>query len=120
MSNLLKVFGIYAMSAGLCAFMNAAEAAPTARGGHAGVRTGGVPTTTARMPSMPTLTLNNIGNIPGDLPNANTLIVINSDQLGLSQLYQLKGRIGRSDKQAYASCASLNFSGASALLFISG
>ena len=71
MSNLLKVFGIYAMSAGLCAFMNAAEAAPTARGGHAGVRTGGVPTT-ARMPSMPTLTLNNIGNIPGDLPNANT------------------------------------------------
>ncbi len=72
MANLLKVFGIYAMSAGLCAFMNAAEAAPTARGGHAGVRTGGVPTTTARMPSMPTLTLNNIGNIPGDLPNANT------------------------------------------------
>jgi len=37
-----------------------------------------------------------------DLPNANTLIVINSDMLGLSQLYQLKGRIGRSDKQAYA------------------
>lgn len=37
-----------------------------------------------------------------DLPNANTLIVINSDMLGLSQLYQLKGRIGRADKQAYA------------------
>ncbi len=37
-----------------------------------------------------------------DLPNANTLVVIDSDQLGLSQLYQLKGRIGRSDKQAYA------------------
>ena len=37
-----------------------------------------------------------------DLPNANTLIVINSDLLGLSQLYQLKGRIGRSDKQSYA------------------
>ncbi len=37
-----------------------------------------------------------------DLPNANTLIVINADMLGLSQLYQLKGRIGRSDKQAYA------------------
>lgn len=37
-----------------------------------------------------------------DLPRANTLIVINADMLGLSQLYQLKGRIGRSDKQGYA------------------
>lgn len=37
-----------------------------------------------------------------DLPNANTLIVINSDILGLSQLYQLKGRIGRSDKESFA------------------
>jgi len=37
-----------------------------------------------------------------DLPNANTLIVINSDMLGLSQLYQLKGRIGRSDRESYA------------------
>jgi transcription-repair coupling factor (superfamily II helicase) len=37
-----------------------------------------------------------------DLPNANTLIVINADTLGLSQLYQLKGRIGRSDKFSYA------------------
>lgn len=37
-----------------------------------------------------------------DLPKANTLIVIDSDKLGLSQLYQLKGRIGRSDKMAYA------------------
>lgn len=37
-----------------------------------------------------------------DLPNANTLVVINADLLGLSQLYQLKGRIGRSDRQAYA------------------
>ena len=37
-----------------------------------------------------------------DLPNANTLIVVNSDMLGLSQLYQLKGRIGRSDKHSYA------------------
>ena len=37
-----------------------------------------------------------------DLPNANTLIVVDADMLGLSQLYQLKGRIGRSDKQAYA------------------
>lgn len=37
-----------------------------------------------------------------DLPNANTLIVVNADTLGLSQLYQLKGRIGRSDKLAFA------------------
>ena len=37
-----------------------------------------------------------------DLPNANTLIVIDSDRLGLSSLYQLKGRVGRSDRVAYA------------------
>ena len=37
-----------------------------------------------------------------DLPLANTLIVIDADRLGLSQLYQLKGRIGRSDRLAYA------------------
>lgn len=37
-----------------------------------------------------------------DLPNANTLIVLDADKLGLSQLYQLKGRVGRSERQAYA------------------
>ncbi len=37
-----------------------------------------------------------------DLPRANTLIVNNADMLGLGQLYQLKGRIGRSDRQGYA------------------
>lgn len=37
-----------------------------------------------------------------DIPNVNTLIVYNSDKMGLSQLYQLKGRIGRSDRRAYA------------------
>lgn len=37
-----------------------------------------------------------------DLPRANTLIVIDSDYLGLSTLYQLKGRVGRSDKLAHA------------------
>ena len=37
-----------------------------------------------------------------DLPNANTLIVTNADSLGLSQLYQLKGRVGRSKNLGYA------------------
>ena len=37
-----------------------------------------------------------------DIPNANTLIVFEADKLGLSQLYQLKGRVGRSDRPAYA------------------
>lgn len=37
-----------------------------------------------------------------DIPNANTLIVVDADRLGLSQLYQLRGRVGRSNKLAYA------------------
>ena len=37
-----------------------------------------------------------------DLPNANTIIVIDSDKLGISQLYQLKGRVGRGSRLAYA------------------
>ncbi|MBO4927364.1 MAG: transcription-repair coupling factor [Clostridiales bacterium] len=37
-----------------------------------------------------------------DMPNVNTIIVEDSDRFGLSQLYQLKGRVGRSDRQAYA------------------
>ncbi len=37
-----------------------------------------------------------------DLPNANTLIVNDADNFGLSQLYQLRGRVGRSRTQAYA------------------
>ena len=37
-----------------------------------------------------------------DIPRANTLIVIDADRLGLFSLYQLKGRVGRSDKMAHA------------------
>ncbi|MGH2929204.1 MAG: TRCF domain-containing protein, partial [Solirubrobacteraceae bacterium] len=37
-----------------------------------------------------------------DIPNANTLIVDRAEHLGLSQLYQLRGRVGRSGKRAYA------------------
>jgi transcription-repair coupling factor (superfamily II helicase) len=37
-----------------------------------------------------------------DLPNANTLIVMNSQNFGLAQLYQLKGRVGRSTRRAFA------------------
>ena len=36
-----------------------------------------------------------------DIPNVNTLIVIDSDKFGLSQLYQIRGRVGRSNKIAY-------------------
>jgi transcription-repair coupling factor (superfamily II helicase) len=37
-----------------------------------------------------------------DLPNANTLVVIDSDRLGISQLYQLRGRVGRGTRLAHA------------------
>ena len=37
-----------------------------------------------------------------DIPEANTLIVNDSDRLGLAQMYQIRGRVGRSDKIAYA------------------
>src|SRR5699024_3376505 len=37
-----------------------------------------------------------------DIPNVNTLIVYDADRMGLSQLYQLRGRVGRSNRVAYA------------------
>ncbi len=39
-----------------------------------------------------------------DIPNTNTIVIDQSDRLGLAQLYQIRGRVGRSDVQAYCYC----------------
>ena len=48
-----------------------------------------------------------------DLPNANTMIVIDADKFGLSTLYQMRGRVGRSNQQAYAYFTFDSFKGLS-------
>ena len=73
MSGLFKFVGLSAVSVAVCALVGVADAA-TGRVGYANVRATG-PASVARMPSMPTLPINSVGNISTDVPTGGTNVV---------------------------------------------
>ena len=73
MSGLFKFVGLSAVSVAVCALVGVADAA-TGRAGYANVRATG-PASVARMPSMPTLPINSVGNISTDVPTGGTNVV---------------------------------------------
>ena len=73
MSGLFKFVGLSAVSVAVCALVGVADAA-TGRAGYSNVRATG-PASVARMPSMPTLPINSVGNISTDVPTGGTNVV---------------------------------------------